>query len=77
MDSDDYFLKNKVRKIVNEFEKNRDINFIQDNPIYFYPKRKFKLKKKIKNKYFTLHTWPYFNPTSTMVFRKKSSKKNN
>ena len=48
MDSDDYFLKNKVRKIVNEFEKNRDINFIQDNPIYFYPKRKLNLKKKIK-----------------------------
>ena len=75
LDSDDYFLKNKVRKIVNEFEKNRDINFIQDNPIYFYPKRKLNLKKKIKNKYFTLHTWPYFNPTSTMVFRKNLLKK--
>ena len=28
------------------------------------------IKKKLKNKKFTLHTWPYFNPTSTMAFRR-------
>lgn len=70
LDGDDYFLKNKVKSIMDKFKKDKDLNFIQDNPIYFYPRRNFKLKKKIKNKYLTLHTWPYFNPTSTMVFRK-------
>ena len=75
LDGDDHFLKNKVKIIVNEFKKNNDINFIQDNPVYFYPEKNLKLNKKIKKKYFTLHTWPYFHPTSTMVFKKNLLKK--
>tara|TARA_Y100000591_G_scaffold183638_1_gene158641 strand:- start:333 stop:1157 length:825 start_codon:yes stop_codon:yes gene_type:complete len=70
LDSDDYFLKDKVKIIMNKFKKNKNIGFIQDNPIFFYPNKSLKLKKKTKKKYFTLHTWPYFNPTSTMVFRR-------
>ena len=75
LDSDDRFLKDKVKIIVNEFKKNKDINFIQDNPTYFYPKKNLKLNKKTRKKYFTLHTWPYFHPTSTMVFKKNLLKK--
>ena len=75
LDSDDYFFKNKVKVIMNEFQKNKELNFIQDNPLYFYPNKNLKFKKKLKKKYFTLYTWPYFNPTSTMVFRKNLLKK--
>ena len=38
LDGDDFFLKNKVKTILDEFKKNKNLNFIQDNPIYFYPK---------------------------------------
>ena len=75
LDSDDHFLKDKVKIIVNEFKKNNDINFIQDNPVYFYPEKNLKLKKKIKKKYFTLHTQHYFYPTSTIFFKKNLLKK--
>ena len=71
LDGDDFFLKNKVKVILNEFKKDKKLNFIQDNPMYFYPKNNLKLKKKLKEKFFVMHTWPYFNPTSTMAFRKK------
>ena len=70
LDGDDFFLKNKVKTILDEFKKNKNLNFIQDNPIYFYPNTNLKIKKKLKKKFFVMHTWPYFNPTSTMVFRK-------
>ena len=75
LDSDDYFLKNKIEIIINLFKKNEDLNFLQDNPIYFYPNKNMKIRRKLKKKYFTFHTWPYFNPTSTMVFRRHFLKK--
>ena len=75
LDGDDFFFKNKVKIILNEFKKNKNLNFVQDNPIYFYPNNNQKLKKRLKEKYFVMHTWPYFNPTSTMVFRKSLLKK--
>jgi len=70
LDGDDFYLKNKVNLFVDIFRNNKDLNFIQDNPIYFFSKKKLMIKKKLKNKKFTLHTWPYFNPTSTMAFRR-------
>ena len=75
LDSDDFFLKNKVKFIVNIFKKNNNLNFVQDNPIYYYPTKNLKVKKKIKKKFITFHTWPYFNPTSTMVFKRNLLKK--
>ena len=71
LDSDDFYLKNKVKLFVDIFEKNKKIDFIQDNPIYFFPKKNLRFKKRLQRKIFTIHTWPYFNPTSTMVFRRK------
>ena len=75
LDSDDYFLKNKIKFFVDLFNKEKNLNFIQDNPIYYYPNINLKVEKKLKNKFFTLHTWPYFNPTSTMVFKRNFLKK--
>ena len=53
LDSDDFFLKNKVQFIVNIFKKNSNLNFVQDNPIYYYPTKNLKIKKKNKKKIFS------------------------
>ena len=70
LDGDDFFLKNKIRYITNLFKKNKNLNFIQDSPYYFFPDQNIKIKKKLRNKFFTIHTWPYFFPTSTMTFKR-------
>ena len=75
LDSDDQFLRNKLDLIIKKFIQNNKLNFLQDNPIYFYPDQNLKIKKKLKNKTFVFHTWPYFNTTSTMVFRRNFLKK--
>ena len=75
LDGDDAFLKNKVKYFVNFFKKNKNLEFIQDNPIYYYPEKKLKEKKVLRSKILTFHTWPYFNPTSTMIFRRNFLKK--
>ena len=75
LDGDDQFLKNKLNLIIRKFIQNDKLNFLQDNPIYFYPEQNHKVKRKLKNKTFILHTWPYFNTTSTMVFRRSFLKK--
>jgi len=75
LDGDDQFLRNKLNSIIQKFIQNEKLNFLQDNPIYFYPERNLKVQKKFKNKTFVLHTWPYFNTTSTMVFRRSFLKK--
>ena len=75
LDSDDYFLKNKVEYIVDLFKQEKNLNFVQDNPIYFYPSKNLQIKKKPRKKYFPMHTWPYINPTSTMVFKRNFLKK--
>ena len=43
---------------------------MQDSPIYYYPKKNLKEKKILKSKKLIFHTWPYFNPTSTMAFQR-------
>tara|TARA_Y100000389_G_scaffold176344_1_gene187793 strand:+ start:1694 stop:2518 length:825 start_codon:yes stop_codon:yes gene_type:complete len=70
LDGDDAFLKNKVKYFVDIFKQNIHLEFTQDNPIYYYPEKKFKERKLLKSKKLVFHTWPYFNPTSTMIFRR-------
>ena len=70
LDGDDAFLKNKVKYFVNRFQNNKKLEFLQDNPIYYYPKKNFKEKRILKSKKLVFHTWPYFNPTSTMAFQR-------
>lgn len=71
LDGDDFFKPDKIKLITNIFNKYKNVDFIQDNPTYFFPEENKFIKKNIKRKIFTLHTWPYFNPTSTMVFKRK------
>ena len=75
LDGDDQFLKNKLNLIIRKFIQNDKLNFLQDNPVYYYPEQNQKVKRILKNKTFVLHTWPYFNTTSTMVFRRSFLKK--
>ena len=75
LDGDDAFLKGKVKYFINIFEKNKNLEFTQDNPIYYYPKKKLKEKRFLRTKKLIFHTWPYFNPTSTMIFRRNFLRK--
>ena len=68
LDSDDYFHKNKILKILNVFENNKKIKFILDSPILKFNNKEVKKSfsyKTLKNK------WPKFPPTSCMCFEKK------
>ena len=66
LDSDDYFDKLKVQKIVNEFNKKKDIEFIQNLP-RIKSGKKFKNKK---NKNNPISFWPYLAPESCISFRR-------
>jgi len=70
MDSDDFFKKNKVKKIVRHFKKNQSDEILFDNPIFYY-ERKNK-KKSNENYIFRENKWPKFPPTSCVSFKKKS-----
>ncbi len=72
LDSDDYFLKNKVFKIIKKFNSNKKINLIQDMPVIKLNNQKKILKK---NKNNLLSFWPYLAPESCISFRKKFIKK--
>ena len=69
LDSDDFYKKNKVKKIVNYFKQN-DAHLCFDKPIlYFNKKKKFKHKIIGRNKF--LVPWPQFGPQSCIAIRKK------
>ncbi len=68
LDSDDFFSKNKIKKILNYFNKNKDIDLIFDLPAL---KIGNKLKKNIfKKKNFQRH-WNYIHPQSCISLRRK------
>jgi glycosyltransferase involved in cell wall biosynthesis len=66
LDSDDFFHKSKIQSIVNYFEKNQNIEFVQNLPIIKYKKNSF--YKMNKNNFFSF--WPYLAPESCISFRK-------
>jgi len=69
LDSDDYFNKEKISILIEEFIKNKKMNILYDLPIKKFPKKNVFIKKnKMKpwNNY-----WPYFSPTSCITIRKK------
>ena len=72
LDSDDYFLKDKVYKIVKKFSLNKKIELIQDLPLIVANNKK-KIFKKNKNNFISF--WPYLSPTSCISLRKKFIKK--
>ena len=74
LDSDDFFKKNKVSKIINEFKSEIKSQVIFDKPIiYFHKKRKYNLNKKQRNNYFI--PWPRFSPQSCISVKKEYLKK--
>jgi len=72
LDSDDYFSKNKVKKIIEFYKKNPNINSLYDLPIYKYGK--FLKKKKKKTNFFYSH-WPYIPNQSCLSIKRQKIKK--
>ena len=68
LDSDEYFLKDNVYKIVIKVNYNKKIQFIQDLPLIITNNKK-KIFKKNKNNLISF--WPYFAPESCISFRKE------
>ena len=64
LDGDDYFDKNKLRKIFKFFSKNNELNSLYDIPNM--KSSRFILKKKMNSK-----IWPTIFPTSCISIRKK------
>jgi len=65
LDSDDYFKRNKIEEFLKVYNKNNQINFIQDLPLIYSTK-----KNEIKNKNNIFSFWPYLSPESCISFRK-------
>jgi glycosyltransferase involved in cell wall biosynthesis len=69
LDSDDFFKKDKISKVMKIFNRDKTKKFILDQPIF-----KFK-SKEIEKKYrksLSKRKWPKFPPTSCMCFEKKT-----
>lgn len=72
MDSDDFFKKNKVKQIVNFFEKNPDQDIVFDNPIFYINKKN--QRSNLENYFIRENKWPRFPPTSCISVRKNNLK---
>lgn len=72
LDSDDFFTKNKVSKIVNFFLNNRKKKIVFDYPIIKKNKNRNAVKKKIN---FFKTYWGYIHPTSCISLRREYLKK--
>ena len=70
LDADDFFNKNKIKKIVNFFTNNPKNQILFDKPIIYYSKSKFILSKDFK-KNSSRKIWPKFPPTSCISLRKR------
>ena len=68
LDSDDYFFKSKVNKIVNVFNSKKEVKVIYDLPIY-KNKKKYTFKKNKKK--FIKNFWPYIPPQSCISVRRE------
>ena len=72
LDSDDFFHKDKIEKVMNFFSKNNDKNIIYDLPIIIKDKVQI-YQKSTKNLFKTY--WGYIHPTSCISIRKRFIKK--
>jgi glycosyltransferase involved in cell wall biosynthesis len=68
LDSDDYFHKEKISKVVNKFITLKNTEIIYDLPIYKYDNsiKKISYIKKIINNY-----WPYIHPQSCIAIKRE------
>ena len=76
LDSDDFFKRNKVKEIVDFFNRNKNCNIVFDLPIYYYSRdKKIYLKNIIKNKN-KKDIWPSFPIAGSCIsFHRKFYKK--
>ena len=72
LDSDDYFKKDKIKKIINQFKKNKNLNIIFDLPILKFEKKK--IKKNFFQKKYILSNWPRFTPQSCISVKRYYAK---
>ena len=69
LDSDDFFSYNKLKKMVNYFEKSKKANIFMDKPIIFYSKnKKLVVTKRLRGN--SLIPWPRFSPQSCISIRR-------
>ena len=72
LDSDDYFTKDKVKKVLKIFSRKKNLNIVYDLPI---EKRLLNLKKIIPRKKNFERFWPYIPPQSCISLRRSVFKK--
>ena len=70
LDSDDFFKKDKIKKIVKQFQKNKSYEILFDKPIYYY--RNMIKKKNTRIYKIKSNKWPSFPPTSCISFQRES-----
>lgn len=68
LDSDDFFKKNKIKKIVEFFNKYPNKNLVCDTPYLYYNKKN--IKKFVNKKKNNFYVWPTIFPTSSINLRK-------
>ena len=68
LDSDDYFKKDKVEKIINFFLEYKSKKIVFDYPVILKENEKFNLKS--KSSFFNTY-WGYIHPTSCITIRKE------
>jgi len=68
LDSDDYFRRDKIEKIVNFFVNHKNKNIVFDFPVIVKENEVFNVKK--KNNFFNTY-WGYIHPTSCISIRKE------
>lgn len=70
LDSDDFYIRSKISKIVDVYKRNSSINYLIDRPYaYFNTKKKNKIKITSRNNLIT--PWPRFSPQSCISIRKE------
>ena len=72
LDSDDFFKKDKIEKVIDFFSKNENENIVFDYPIIKKNDKEMPQKKKIN---FFKTYWGYIHPTSCISIRRKYSDK--
>lgn len=68
LDSDDYFKKDKIEKIINFFLENNEKKIVFDFPTILKQNKKINIQK--KNNFFNTY-WGYIHPTSCISIRKE------
>jgi glycosyltransferase involved in cell wall biosynthesis len=69
LDSDDFFFKNKIKKILNFFDRNFNKDFLLDCPVLLNNNKQEEFF--IKRSSFSKSIWPTIFPTSSISFRRQ------